>query len=288
MALSVGDLLPINSQSGHLVNMEKEYRPLDITLISAKDLKDVNLFSKMDVYAVVTINGDPQTKQQTPVDRNCGRNPNWQYTMIFTVEEAAANQNRLNLVIRLVSYRRRLGDEHIGQVVVPVKEFLDCKEKDFVCEVRLRNGKLKGTLNLCSKIGQKFSVPVAAPPHVAEEGKSAEKPVMGYPAAGSSAGWPPPRPAAYPYNYPPQGAHPPPQPQESSGYPAPHAQGYGYTCHPPYGEHGYMPAQQPAAGLGLRLVGGLFAREVIDGVLFGGSDDAGVTGGLDGVVGFDF
>ncbi|GLT90251.1 hypothetical protein SLE2022_081940 [Rubroshorea leprosula] len=170
-----------------------DYRTLEIiTLLSAKDLKDVNLLFKMDVYAVVTINGDPQTKQKTPVDKDCGPNPNWNYTMMFTVKEAAANQNRLNLVIRLVS-DRRLGDKNIGEVVVPMKEFLDCKEKDFVYKVRLPNGKLKGTLNLCSKIGEKFSVPVAAPPHVAA--------VMGFPAAGSSAGYYPPQ---FAYQQPPQ------------------------------------------------------------------------------------
>ncbi|GLT90240.1 hypothetical protein SLE2022_081830 [Rubroshorea leprosula] len=221
-----------------------EDRRLAITLRSAKDLKHVNFFSKMNVYAVATINGDPQTKQQTPVDKNCGRNPNWQYTMIFPVGEAAANHNGRNLVIRLVSSRRRFGDKVIGEVVVPMKEFLGCKEKDFAYEVRLPNGKLKGTLNLRSRIEEKLSVPVAAPPHVAEEGKSAEGPVMGYPAAGFNAGWPPPRPAAYPNNYPPQGA-----------------QGYVYTCFPPYGEDGYTPAKQPAAGLGRRLLCGLFARE---------------------------
>ncbi|GLT50458.1 hypothetical protein SLA2020_239440 [Shorea laevis] len=274
-----------------------EYRPLEITLISAKDLKDVNLVFKMDVYAVVTINGDPQTKQKTPVDKDCGPNPKWNYTMKFTVEEAAANQNRLNLVIRLVS-DRRLGDKDIGEVLVPIKEFLDCKEKVFDYNVRLPNGKVKGTLNLCCKIGEKFSVPVAAPPHVTEKGKSAETPVMAYPAAGSSAVYPPPPPAAYPYNYPPQGAYPPPPPHGYGGYPPPPVQGYGYTGHPPYGGYGNMPAQQPAktkkhgknAGLGLGLAGGLLGGLLIGDMVSDASYDAGFVDGLDGGFdgGFDF
>ncbi|GLT50459.1 hypothetical protein SLA2020_239450 [Shorea laevis] len=140
-----------------------ECRPLETTLISAEDLKDVNLVSKMDVYAVVTINGNPKTKQKSPVDKDCGSNPKWNYTKKFTVEEAAANQNRLNLVIRLWS-KRLLGDIVIGDVLVPIKEFLDCEEKVSVYNVRLLNGKVKGTLNLCCKTVEKFSVPVAAPP----------------------------------------------------------------------------------------------------------------------------
>ncbi|GLT50464.1 hypothetical protein SLA2020_239500 [Shorea laevis] len=240
------------------------YRTLEITLLSAKDLKDVNLLSKMDVYAVVTINGDPQTKQRTPVDKDCGPNPTWNYTMKFTVEEAAANLNQLNLVICLMS-DRHLGDKHIGEVVVPIKEFLDCKENVFVYSVRKPNGKVKGALNLCSKFEEKFSVPVAAPPHVA--------PVMGYPAAGSSVGYPPPHPATCPYNYAPQGAYPPPPPHGYGGYPPPPAQGYGYTGHPPYGGYGNMPAQQPAAGLGLGSADELLARLFVDEMVSHAFDD---------------
>ncbi|XP_042946071.1 protein SRC2-like [Carya illinoinensis] len=42
-----------------------ECTPLDIVIKFAKDLKDVNLFSKMDVYALVNINGNHVTKHAT-------------------------------------------------------------------------------------------------------------------------------------------------------------------------------------------------------------------------------
>jgi hypothetical protein len=35
------------------------YRVLEVTIQSAKDLKRVNLLSRMEVYAVVSISGDP-------------------------------------------------------------------------------------------------------------------------------------------------------------------------------------------------------------------------------------
>ncbi|GLT94910.1 hypothetical protein SLE2022_126210 [Rubroshorea leprosula] len=246
-----------------------EYRPLEITLISAKDLKDVNLLSKMDVYAVVTINGDTQTKQKTPVDKDCGSNPNWNHTMKFTVDEAAANQNRLNFVIRLVS-DRHFGDKDIGEVMVPIGELMHSKEKVLSYNVRMPNGKVKGTLNLSFKIGEKFCVPVAAPPYVAEKGKLGETPVTAYPAVGSCSAYPPPPqpPVAYPYNYPPPGGYPPP-PQPYGYAPPPPAVGYGYPGYPPYGGYGYMPAQKPqkqlgtGAGLGLGLAGGLLGGLIV-------------------------
>ncbi|GLT47647.1 hypothetical protein SLA2020_213280 [Shorea laevis] len=209
-----------------------EYRPLKITLISAEDLKYVNRFTKMSVYADVTINGDPQTKLEIPVHKNSGSNPKWNYTITFIVEETAANQK--SLVIRLVS-DRFLRDTDIGEVWVPIKQFLDCKEDVSDHNVRLRNGKEKGKLKLCCKIGKKFSVPVAAPPHVTERGTSAETPVGACPAASSRAGYQPLPPAACPPNFPQQGAYPPQQPPHLWHSPTP-AQGQWYT--------GPLPAQQ--------------------------------------------
>ena len=58
-----------------------ECKVLDITINSAKDLQDVNLFFKMEVYAVVSIQDyniikDDTCMQITHIDKDCGRNPN--------------------------------------------------------------------------------------------------------------------------------------------------------------------------------------------------------------------
>ncbi|VAH68441.1 unnamed protein product [Triticum turgidum subsp. durum] len=47
-------------------------RALELTLISGKDLKDVNLFSAMEVYAVVSLSGDPRSRQRVLGDRDVG------------------------------------------------------------------------------------------------------------------------------------------------------------------------------------------------------------------------
>ncbi|GLT45446.1 hypothetical protein SLA2020_192770 [Shorea laevis] len=148
-----------------------EYRFLDITLISAEGLEDVNRIFLMNVYAVVTINGDAQTEQKTRLNKHCGPNPKWNFTMKLAVDEAATNLDGLNLVIRLVSDRHghpfaKDKDKYIGKVVVSIKEFLASEGKVFVRNVMSRKGNLKGTLNLRSTIGEKFCAHVAAPPPV--------------------------------------------------------------------------------------------------------------------------
>ncbi|KAM6577829.1 hypothetical protein CsatB_029666 [Cannabis sativa] len=276
-----------------------ECRPLEITLISASDLKDVNLLSKMDVYAVVSISGDNAKKQKTPVDKDSGSNPKWNYTVKFTVYESAVQQNMLTLKIKLVS-DRSFGDKEIGEVQVPIKELLDnykdgSGEKRMSYSVRLPNGKAKGNLNFAYKFGEKFTA--QAPVQPAYKAAAGE-PVMAYPpghAAGPSHGYP--APGGYPpagaYPYPPQAGYAPPHPQAGYGPPPPQA-GYGYppAAAPGYGYPPAYPVQQPgygytpqkpkrnggnmALGLGAGLLGGLLVGDMIsDASDMGGFDDGG-------------
>ncbi|CAA3014586.1 SRC2-like [Olea europaea subsp. europaea] len=102
-------------------------RTLEINVMSARDLNKVNLIMKMDVYVIVSISGgDKKSKQKTktPVDNDGDSNPTWNFPMKFTVEEVALNQNRLNLVFKLVCQRAR-GDKDVGEVHVPLKELLE-------------------------------------------------------------------------------------------------------------------------------------------------------------------
>ena len=73
-----------------------ECRPLDITLNSAKDL---NLFSKMNLYVVVSIHNDyfnnnnnnnNTNQQRTHIDKEHGLNPKWNFPMKFTLDVNAA------------------------------------------------------------------------------------------------------------------------------------------------------------------------------------------------------
>ncbi|KAK9919862.1 hypothetical protein M0R45_028436 [Rubus argutus] len=262
-------------------------RPLEMTLFSANDIKDVNLFSKMDVYAVVSMSGAAKKhKLRTPVHKDGGTNPKWNHSFKFTLEDAALQQDRLKLKIKLISVRT-LGETKIGKAVIPVKELLQNfgkDEKHVTYAVVMPKGKPKGTVSFGYKFGEKFSAPLPVWP---EAHKKAHEPVMAYPAghrAGSTSAYPPPG-VAYPpqpqpgYGYPPQ--------QPVYGYAPPPQAGYGY---PPVVQPGYgYPPQKPkrggggnmALGLGAGLLGGLLIGDMVSDVGDMGGYDDGFGGGFD-------
>ncbi|KAM0823512.1 hypothetical protein ACQ4PT_070842 [Festuca glaucescens] len=98
------------------------YRVLEVTLISAKDLKKVTVFSKMRVYAVASISGgDPRTPtHRTHSDRHGGRNPMWHAPLRFPIP-IAADPRGLALHVLLRS-ERSFGDRDVGEVLVPVQD----------------------------------------------------------------------------------------------------------------------------------------------------------------------
>ena len=110
-----------------------ECRPLDITLNSAKDL---NLFSKMDLYVVVSIHGDyfnnnnNTNQQRTHIDKDCGPNPKWNFPMKFTVDVSVAEQNRFPLVVKIKVEKKLADNEEVGEAHVPIKELLESYSKE--------------------------------------------------------------------------------------------------------------------------------------------------------------
>ncbi|KAG2693566.1 hypothetical protein I3843_08G098200 [Carya illinoinensis] len=257
-----------------------EYRTLEINVISAKGLKDLNLFSKMDVYVVVSLSGDKQMTK-TNVDRKGGTSPTWNFTVKFTIDESAARQNRLNLEFKLRCNRSLGGDKDIGVVYDPVAELLNStgygKSMQLVSYQVIRpSGKPQGILNFSCKFMEK----VATGGELLMPEAKAHGPVIAYaaPVVGTSAppydGFYPPAAAphpphqpycyryqppppgygypvisALPYNgsYPPDAAfHRPPPPPYGYGYPPP-PPGYGYPGPPPPG-YGYPGPPPPGYG----------------------------------------
>ncbi|XP_062006085.1 protein SRC2-like [Rosa rugosa] len=104
-------------------------RPLEITVFSANDIKGVNMFSKMDVYAVVSVSGNGVRKQKlrTPIHKDADTNPKWNHTLKFTLDNSVLD--RLQIKIKLIC-DRTFGETKIGKVVVLVKDLLQNEKND--------------------------------------------------------------------------------------------------------------------------------------------------------------
>ena len=105
-----------------------EQRTLHLQLVAGKNLKNLNLLSKMDVYAIVSIIGDIYNgRQTTPTTLvpNGGTNFFFNlFPMRFTLEDSQLTvRNSLFLEIELFC-KGTLYDKTIGLVYVPLHQLL--------------------------------------------------------------------------------------------------------------------------------------------------------------------
>uniref|UniRef100_A0A804UHK8 C2 domain-containing protein n=1 Tax=Zea mays TaxID=4577 RepID=A0A804UHK8_MAIZE len=226
-------------------------RSLELTLISGKDLKDVNLMSRMEVYAVVSLSGDPRSRQRVQADRTGGRNPTWNATLRFAVPATGAGS--LHVLLRA---ERALGDRDVGEVHIPLSELLSgapdgpVPAKFVAYQVRkISSGKPQGVLNLSYKLGEVANG--YAPASAAQSAYAHPPPTAAYPppsgkadAYAPPAAYPPPSGKADAYA-PPATAYPPAA--KADAYPPP------YGAYPPAGgkaDAAYPPSSgyPPAAG----------------------------------------
>lgn len=191
------------------------YKALEITLISAKDLKNVNLIGKIDPYVVVHLSDDPKNKQKTPVHQDGGTSPSWNYTVRFTVDDAAAARPGKYVIFTLKHEHSFGADKDLGEVVVPLKELLDGVKDPSGSKVvtyqvkRVSSGKPQGELKLSYKfidMGQ----------NMGSYGTSNYKPAQ---SCSSSTSAPYPPPGGYAGGY--GNVYPPPQQSTAAGYPPP-------------------------------------------------------------------
>lgn len=140
--------------------MEMNLYPLDITVISASGLKNVNVFMKMGVYVVVSlISTNSIVKQKTHVS-NGNKNPRWNRRISFVVQESAIQSSTLLFILHS---KRVLGDRIIGEVLIPVHELLEngpgCGTGEHVVEYQVCSirGKSRGTLAFSHKFKEKIN-----------------------------------------------------------------------------------------------------------------------------------
>ncbi|CAL5033894.1 unnamed protein product [Urochloa decumbens] len=188
------------------------YRELELTLLSAQGLKNVNLITRMDVYAVVTISSDPLTRQCTPSDPSGGRNPCWNATLRFAVPPTAAEAAGACLHV-LLRAERVLGDRDVGEVIIPLADLLAAAPAPTAAapqqqpqlasyQVRkLHRWEPRGVLNVAYRLGPVVA-PVVEPPW--EKPPPATAAAVAYAVGVPASQQPPPPPRAAAKQFQPQ------------------------------------------------------------------------------------
>ncbi|XP_023882884.1 protein SRC2 [Quercus suber] len=154
------------------------YRPLELVIQSAEGLKYVNHFKRMKPYAVVFIRDHNNIlhspERKTSVDSEGGSNPTWNFNVKFTINLAIAQENHLDLVVKLKSRRKThsVRDKDIGEVRVLISELLkEFGDDDDAAEdekhtsknIVTSDGEAQGALAFSYKFGRTVDHPPTDP-----------------------------------------------------------------------------------------------------------------------------
>ncbi|MCO5593370.1 hypothetical protein L7F22_047382 [Adiantum nelumboides] len=125
------------------------YRMLELSILSAEDLKDVRHLARMQTRAVAWI--DPNDKFTTQTDEVGGPNPVWNDKFILNVPEG---HNSLTIEILSESL---LGSRIVGTVMIPLESETGEKAspdqlKYLTCDVFQPNGQVHGKLYIAYRL----------------------------------------------------------------------------------------------------------------------------------------
>ncbi len=101
-----------------------EQRELEVTIISAQDLKNASTFGKMTPYAVAWVYSN--MKVYTPIDPKGSVNPTWNAPLKLIVEQRILEQPNATLNVDIYSYGS-FSNKYVGSCSVPLSHL---KEKD--------------------------------------------------------------------------------------------------------------------------------------------------------------
>lgn len=136
---------------------------LEINIVSARSLSEVDPTPKAKLYVVVSLTGATQNEQkaQTHVDRDGGVNPTWNFPVKFAVDVDGLDYFKTRIVFGVKYWEDGKGDQRdLGEVHVSVAELLqfggDRNSRGYVAvsyPVRIPSGERVGVLNFEYKFG---------------------------------------------------------------------------------------------------------------------------------------
>ncbi len=186
----------------YYIRSAMEQRTIELTVVSAQDLKNVRMFGrKMSPYAVAWIY--PNMKVATHMASNGGENPTWNSTLKLVCEERLVEQGNLVITVDLYNHGS-LSNKSIGSVTVPLPAESNTsgdKPDDFQnssknqtqqqsrpkvmsLQVRRPSGHVQGTLNVAVRLGEVVKLPATATWGSSNYNNDGRGTATAYPAAG--------------------------------------------------------------------------------------------------------
>lgn len=96
-----------------------EQREIEVTLISAQNLKKVTTFGKMSTYAVAWVH--PGMKVSSPMDTKGNLSPTWNAKLKLMADEQLVQQGNVVLVVDLY-HHGSLGPKLVGSSTIPLSD----------------------------------------------------------------------------------------------------------------------------------------------------------------------
>ncbi|KAH7425383.1 hypothetical protein KP509_11G051500 [Ceratopteris richardii] len=152
--------------------MTMEYRKVDVTIVSAENVKRAPLLGKIRTYAVVWV--EKQNRYKTRVDEDGNTNPSWNESLSLSVPESLFCHPGSYLHVEIYRTGSILGDKFLSMASIPLSELLrkpDGKEI-LMYELRGRSGKRKGAVRLSMRVGEKTTMSSAGYPAPSAAGLS--------------------------------------------------------------------------------------------------------------------
>ncbi|CAM6096547.1 unnamed protein product [Calypogeia fissa] len=208
--------------------MGTEERTLELSVISAKELKRVRKFGPDICYAVAYIRA--REKKSTPVDKDGGNNPRWNSKLVLTCDESLLHRGAGTITVEIYSHgsfsNKLVGTSKVSLLEISKLINQTRPPSSMSYEVRRPSGKVRGTLTISVKLGEKRAIRsnAQAPYYTTANGvyspRTTTQGVDSSNAAGSV--YPPPKASAgstSSYDTPPASqVYPPPKPSSNSNY----------------------------------------------------------------------
>lgn len=134
-----------------------EERLIELGIVSASNLKDVNYISKMETYAVLTF--PPYVEYTTQVDSKGGSNPRWDEKLGFLVPESLLHRGEANIKVEVFTLST-LGPKFVSEASIPISDisaisqFNDPIYKRY--PLKTNSGDYHGDLHVSFAIGEKM------------------------------------------------------------------------------------------------------------------------------------